>query len=111
MRATGNLQWDEAYPNAEVFLNDILLQQLWLIDVADKPAAVAAITTEQPPEYAQLGWDISETALTLGATEEQKARYAELVPGFWMMRTGDAGLHRGTKATGIPDPLSLASSD
>lgn len=49
--------------------------------------------------------------LTLGATEEQKARYAELVPGFWMMRTGDAELHRGTRATGIPDPLSLTSAD
>jgi len=25
--------------------------------------------------------------LTLGATAEQKARYAELVPGFWLTRS------------------------
>ncbi|GGP00706.1 hypothetical protein [Stakelama pacifica] len=32
--------------------------------------------------------------LTLGATAEQKARYAELVPGFWLARStaGPAGI-------------------
>ena len=26
--------------------------------------------------------------LTLGATIEQKVRYAQLVPGFWLVRSG-----------------------
>lgn len=30
--------------------------------------------------------------LTLGATTEQKRRYAELVPGFWMTRSAEAGI-------------------
>ena len=30
MRATGNLQWDETYPNETVFQRDIDLNQLWV---------------------------------------------------------------------------------
>jgi len=30
MNASGNFQWDSTYPNADVFENDIALNQLWV---------------------------------------------------------------------------------
>ncbi len=63
MNASGNFQWDNTYPNAEVFENDITLNQLWVAEVTAKIAGVAAITTDQEQEYANVGWDMSETAI------------------------------------------------
>ncbi|KAA9346713.1 GNAT family N-acetyltransferase [Larkinella humicola] len=65
MQASGNFQWDDQYPNAAVFENDIALNQLWIAERDGKPVGVAAITTDQEPEYAQVGWDLSETALVV----------------------------------------------
>ncbi len=61
MRASGNFQWDETYPNAVVFARDVEAGQLWLAEIDEQIAGVAAITTAQDPEYAQVGWDLSET--------------------------------------------------
>ncbi|WP_428330134.1 N-acetyltransferase family protein [Mucilaginibacter sp.] len=63
MIASGNFQWDNTYPNAEVFERDIELNQLWVADVDGNIAGVTAITTDQEPEYAQAGWDINQTAI------------------------------------------------
>lgn len=65
MRAAGNLQWDDVYPNAEVFTEDVRLERLWLADVDGRIAGFAAITTDQEPEYADVGWDLSETAIVV----------------------------------------------
>ena len=65
MRAAGNLQWDESYPNEEVFGEDIALGQLWISDIDGALAGVAAITTNQEPEYAQVGWNIEEPAIVV----------------------------------------------
>jgi GNAT superfamily N-acetyltransferase len=65
MLASGNLQWDAGYPNAEVFARDVELTQLWVAESDSQIAGVAAITTEQEPEYANVGWDISETAIVV----------------------------------------------
>jgi ribosomal protein S18 acetylase RimI-like enzyme len=65
MRAAGNLQWDDSYPTSDVFLEDIRQRQLWVADVEGILAGVAAITTDQAPEYAEVGWDISETAIVV----------------------------------------------
>ncbi|GAB3914253.1 GNAT family N-acetyltransferase [Larkinella knui] len=65
MQASGNFQWDEHYPNAAVFEKDIEQNQLWVADLDGKPVGVAAITTDQEPEYAQVGWDLSETAIVV----------------------------------------------
>jgi len=65
MRAVGNLQWDDTYPNPTVFEQDISLNQLWVADADGSIAGVAAITTEQYPEYAQVGLDISQTAIVV----------------------------------------------
>lgn len=65
MRAAGNLQWDDTYPNAEVFAADIALNQLWIAEIEQNVAAVAAITTTQEHEYAQVGWDLTELAVVV----------------------------------------------
>jgi GNAT superfamily N-acetyltransferase len=63
MRKSGNLQWGDDYPNPEVFAQDIALGQLWIATVNGNIAGVTAITTDQDPEYADAGWDITEKAI------------------------------------------------
>jgi GNAT superfamily N-acetyltransferase len=63
MRASGNFQWDETYPNVEVFTHDIEKGQLWVAEVDGEIAGFSAITTDQDAEYANVGWDISEPAI------------------------------------------------
>ena len=60
MQESGNFQWDAEYPNIEVFERDIERDQLWVAVSGGQIAAIAAITTEQEPEYVNVGWDISE---------------------------------------------------
>ncbi|MCQ6958795.1 GNAT family N-acetyltransferase [Mucilaginibacter aquariorum] len=63
MIASGNLQWDDKYPNPQVFENDIALNQLWVAEIDGAIAGITAITTEQYPEYAQVGLDVNEEAI------------------------------------------------
>lgn len=63
MQAAGNDQWDSHYPNEEVFKDDMIKNQLWVAEVKEAIAGIAAITTDQEPEYAEVGWDITETAI------------------------------------------------
>jgi len=63
MLAAGNFQWDSSYPNPKVFETDIALNQLWVAVIDGEIAGVTAITTDQSPEYADVGWDINETAI------------------------------------------------
>lgn len=63
MNAAGNFQWDSTYPNAAVFEDDIAHGQLWVAEASDSIAGVSAITTDQEPEYAKVGWDLNETAI------------------------------------------------
>jgi GNAT superfamily N-acetyltransferase len=63
MQAAGNFQWDDTYPNPQVFENDIADGQLWIAVVDGVIAGVSAITTEQYAEYANVGLDITETAI------------------------------------------------
>jgi ribosomal protein S18 acetylase RimI-like enzyme len=63
MRASGNFQWDDTYPNPEVFANDIADGQLWVAEINGQIAGVTAITTEQYDEYALVGMDITQTAI------------------------------------------------
>lgn len=65
MRASGNFQWDDNYPNPDVFALDVEMGQLWLAEIDAHIAGVAAITTDQDPEYAQAGWDPSELAMVV----------------------------------------------
>lgn len=63
MRATGNFQWGDDYPNPEVFANDITIGQLWVAELENKIVGISAITTDQDPEYADAGWDTTEKAI------------------------------------------------
>ena len=66
MRADGNLQWDDEYPNLQVFGRDIEAAELWVAEPERSVlAGVAAITTDQSPEYADVGWDIHEPAIVV----------------------------------------------
>ncbi|MGV3557207.1 GNAT family N-acetyltransferase [Larkinella arboricola] len=65
MRVTGNLQWDDQYPNAAVFEKDIAQNQLWVAEFDHQLVGLAAITTDQEPEYAEVGWDLTETAVVV----------------------------------------------
>jgi ribosomal protein S18 acetylase RimI-like enzyme len=66
MRAAGNLQWDDHYPNEHIFERDIDNGELWVAESSPGMlAAVAAITTDQSPEYAGVGWDIDEPAIVI----------------------------------------------
>lgn len=63
MRASGNFQWDDTYPNAGVFGDDIAAGQLWVAEIDGQIAGVTAITTEQYEEYALAGMDITQAAI------------------------------------------------
>ncbi|OON71087.1 GNAT family N-acetyltransferase [Hymenobacter sp. CRA2] len=63
MQAAGNFQWEADYPNEAVFRQDIERAQLWVAELDEAVAGVAALTTDQDPEYAQADWDPAETAI------------------------------------------------
>ncbi|SOD80661.1 GNAT family N-acetyltransferase [Spirosoma fluviale] len=63
MRKAGNFQWDEHYPNQAVFSEDIAKGQLWVAYVDGLLAGVAALTEDQEPEYAQVGFNVNERAI------------------------------------------------
>ena len=65
MHAAGNLQWDDGYPNAEVFTNDIERGQLWVAEIDNSVVGVIAITGDIEPDYMQADWDHAEAALVI----------------------------------------------
>jgi ribosomal protein S18 acetylase RimI-like enzyme len=65
MRAQGNLQWSNDYPNEQVFSDDIAAGNLWVAHLGDAITGIAAITTDQSPEYADVGWDLNEQAIVV----------------------------------------------
>lgn len=63
MRNSGNFQWDEKYPNPEVFLKDIANQELWVAENDGIVVGMVAITLDQPDEYAHVGLDVKEVSI------------------------------------------------
>ncbi|UFH52872.1 GNAT family N-acetyltransferase [Spirosoma sp. KNUC1025] len=63
MHESGNFQWDDHYPNETVFSEDINKKQLWVADIDGQLAGVAALTEDQEPEYAQVGFDLNQRAI------------------------------------------------
>lgn len=95
MRATGNLQWDESYPNEPVFQRDIDLGQLWVADADTNLAGVAAITTDQEPDYAQVGWDIDELAIVVHRLAVDPAFRGAGVATALMQKAEEVAAERG----------------
>lgn len=63
MVAANNHQWSNDYPASSHFLEDVKLQQLWVATLNDVVVGAGALTTDQPPEYADAGWDLSEKSI------------------------------------------------
>jgi GNAT superfamily N-acetyltransferase len=103
MRATGNLQWDETYPNAEVFERDIALAQLWVAQIDNEIdgaggsgiAGVAAITTDQEPEYANVGWDITEPAIVVHRVAVDPVFRGQGIAAALMLQAETIAISRG----------------
>lgn len=95
MRATGNLQWDETYPNDAVFQRDIDLNQLWVASVDGNIAGVAAITTDQEPDYIQAGWNIEEPAIVVHRLAVDPAFRGQGAAGALMQKAEEVAVERG----------------
>ena len=69
MRASGNFQWDDVYPNPEAYALDVDLNRLTVAEItrdgATRVAGVVALTTDQDPEYVDAGWDITIPAIVV----------------------------------------------
>lgn len=63
MKAAGNTQWGDDYPNDEVFQEDVRLGQLYVVELEGELVGAGALTCEQYPEYAQCGLDVSIPAV------------------------------------------------
>jgi ribosomal protein S18 acetylase RimI-like enzyme len=94
MRAAGNLQWDESYPNDAVFQRDIDLEQLWVAEVDTSLAGVAAITTDQEPDYTQVGWDIDEPSIVVHRLAVDPAFRGAGVARALMQKAEDVAVER-----------------
>jgi GNAT superfamily N-acetyltransferase len=95
MRAAGNLQWDETYPNETVFQRDIDLGQLWVADAGGGVGGLAAITTDQEPDYAQVGWDINEPAVVVHRLAVDPAFRGAGIAGALMQKAEVVAAERG----------------
>jgi len=101
MNAAGNLQWDSTYPNAAVFEKDIALNQLWVADADGDIAGVSAITTDQEPEYAQIGWDLDETAIVTHRLAVSTRYRGQGIAAKLMQQAEDEAIRRGIKTLRI----------
>jgi GNAT superfamily N-acetyltransferase len=95
MRASGNLQWDDTYPNAEVFTRDVEQSQLWVAEIGGQVAGVAAITTDQAPEYAHVGWDISELAIVVHRVAVDPAFRGKGIAAALLLQAEEVARSRG----------------
>jgi GNAT superfamily N-acetyltransferase len=101
MRESGNYQWDNTYPNAAVFEEDIAFDQLWVAELYGDIAGVAAITTEQYPEYASVGMDINETAIVVHRLAVNTHYRGKGIAAALMQQAETEALRRGIKTLRI----------
>src|SRR6202020_1147614 len=94
MLAAGNLQWNDDYPNAEVFERDIELGDLWVAEIDGGIAGVAAVSTDQEPEDAQVGWDINEVAVVVHRLAVDPAFRGAGVAGALMGKAEEVAMER-----------------
>jgi ribosomal protein S18 acetylase RimI-like enzyme len=95
MRATGNLQWDENYPDEAVFRRDIDMKQLWICEIDSEIAGIAAVTMDQEPDYAQVGWDIHEPAIVVHRLAVDPAFRGAGVASALMQKAEEVAVERG----------------
>ena len=95
MRAAGDLQWDENYPDEAVFGRDIDLKQLWIAQIGTEIARVGAITMDQEPDYAQVGWNIEEPAIVVHRIAVDPAFRGAGVATALMQKAEEVAIERG----------------
>ena len=95
MNAAGNMQWDNTYPNAGVFEKDIALNQLWVAEIEGNIAGISAITTDQEPEYADVGWDLNETAIVTHRLAVSPQYQGKGVAAALLVQAEVVGINRG----------------
>jgi ribosomal protein S18 acetylase RimI-like enzyme len=98
MRASGNHQWDEGYPNETVLLRDIALSQLWVAEIDHQIAGVAALTMDQEPEYVQVGWDPEERSIVVHRLAVDPAFRGAGVASALMQKAEDLAVERSISA-------------
>ena len=101
MNAAGNFQWDSSYPNAAVFEKDIESDQLWVADADGDIAGVSAITTDQEPEYALVGWDLNETAIVTHRLAVSTRYRGKGIASKLMQQAEEEAIRRGIKTLRI----------
>ena len=101
MNAMGNFQWDSTYPNAQVFENDIAHNQLWVAEVDGEIAGISAITTDQEPEYASVGWDLNETAVVTHRLAVSTRHRGQGIAAKLMQQAENEAISRGIKTLRI----------
>jgi GNAT superfamily N-acetyltransferase len=101
MNAGGNLQWDNNYPNEKAFTQDIHLMKLWVAEINGTVAGVSAITTDQDPEYAEVGWDLNETAIVTHRLAVGPQFHGQGVAVALMQKAEDEAIRRGIKTLRI----------
>ncbi|GAB4033587.1 GNAT family N-acetyltransferase [Spirosoma gilvum] len=95
MHETGNFQWDEHYPNTAVFTKDIENDQLWVADIDGQIAGVAALTEDQEPEYAQVGFDLTQRAVVTHRLAVDPAFRGQGVAAALLAQAEQLALERG----------------
>jgi ribosomal protein S18 acetylase RimI-like enzyme len=96
MRAQGNLQWDDTYPNEQVFLEDIERNRLWVAEIdEDTIAGVVALTTDPEPDYAQADWDTMQPALMIHRLAVDPAFRGAGVARTLMLKAEEVALAQG----------------
>lgn len=95
MNAAGNMQWDSTYPNAAVFEKDINLKQLWVAEIDYKIVGVAAITTDQDQEYAEVGWDINELAMVTHRLAVDPSYQGRGIAAALLLKAEEIAIERG----------------
>lgn len=56
MQSHGIYQWNESYPTAEIFEEDIKSESLYILKDKSNYLGIIAINEEQSPEYQELKW-------------------------------------------------------
>jgi len=101
MNAAGNFQWDSTYPNTTVFENDISRNQLWVAEEDNGVAGIAAITTDQEPEYALVGWDLNEPAIVVHRLAVSVHHHGKGIATKLMQQAEQVAVNRGIKVLRI----------
>ncbi len=97
MNAAGNFQWDGQYPNAGIFTQDIAQDKLWVAEISGVLAGVSAITTDQDPEYAEVGWDVNETSIVTHRLAVNLQFRGQGVAVALMQKAEEEAIRRGIK--------------